>query len=222
MTALVDADFMPEEGEISPPMGRRFDLGRVLSKFGLVSVYLAFLYAHIAILRSEGFRLSLALLVAFETIMIGYVVTRRDSNDVDFTPVAVVAGLAGSFMALGFRPPSGADDAVLGQVIQVAGLLLQLGASASLGRSFGLLPANRGIKSSGMYRIVRHPLYFSYLVTSIGYLLNNLSVRNLCVLAVGTGFQAIRIRYEERLLSSDPEYRTYVQSVRYRLLPGLW
>ncbi|MFW2380285.1 MAG: methyltransferase family protein [Acidimicrobiales bacterium] len=201
---------------------RSFDLGRVLSKFCLISVYLLFAYAHAVSLVEDGFRLSLALLVVFETIMIGYVLTRRDSHDVDFSALAVIAGLAGSFMALGFRPAGGAEDALVGQVVQIAGLLLQLGASASLGRSFGLIPANRGIKSGGMYRLVRHPLYFAYFFSTIGYLINNISLRNVAVLAIGTGFQVIRIRYEERLLSADPDYRSYMQTVRWHLVPGIW
>jgi len=196
--------------------------GSFLSRFALVSVYALFAYAHVFTIATEGFRLSLALLVAFESIMIGFVLARRDSTEVDFSTLAVVAGLAGSFMALGFRPAGGAEDAIVGQVIQVLGILLQVAASVSLGRSFGLIPANRGIKSAGMYRIVRHPLYFSYLVTQIGYLLNNRSALNFAIFAAGIGFQALRIRYEENLLYADAAYRSYTKTVRWRLIPGVW
>lgn len=200
----------------------RPDLARVLSKLGLCTLYLLFAYSHLVAIQQEGFRLSLLLLVAFETTMVGLVFVRRDSTDVDFTAVAVTAGLIGSFAALGFRPTGDGHDLVIGQIVQVAGVLLQLGASYSLGRSFGLVPANRGIKTGGLYRVVRHPFYFSYLVTQTGYIINNPSARNLAVLAVGVGFQAIRIRYEERLLSRDVHYASYARSVRWRLVPGVW
>lgn len=223
MTAPVDAmQHKTEKATEEEASAPSFDLGSFLSKFGLASVYILFVYAHVATIAADGFRLSLALLVAFETIMIGFVLSRRDSDDVDFSPLAVVAGLAGSFMALGFRPAGGAEDALVGQIIQVGGILLQLGASMSLGRSFGLIPANRGIKSGGLYRVVRHPLYFSYLVTQVGYILNNRSILNVVVFAVGIGFQVIRIRYEEKLLSTDPAYQSYMGTVRWHLVPGVW
>jgi hypothetical protein len=31
-----------------------------------------------------------------------------------------------------------------------------------------------------------------------------------------------RIRAEERILSQDPGWSTYVDSVRFRVFPGLW
>lgn len=199
-----------------------FNLGRILAKTGLATVYLFFVYAHVVTMFENGFRLSLALLVGFESIMIGFVLARRDSTEVDFSPLAVIAGLAGSFMALGFRPAGGAEDLLLGQVVQIGGILLQVVASVSLGRSFGLIPANRGIKTAGMYRLVRHPLYFSYLITQSGYMLNNRSIANVIVFAIGIGFQVLRIRYEEQLLTGDVEYQRYTERVRWHLVPGVW
>ena len=40
----------------------------------------------------------------------------------------------------------------------------------TLGRSFGLMPANRGVVSSGIYRFVRHPIYAGYLITHVAFL----------------------------------------------------
>ena len=111
---------------------------------------------------------------------------------------------------------------LVGQIVQVYGVMLQLGASYSLGRSFGLVPANRGIKTGGLYRSVRHPFYFSYLVTQTGYIISNPSLRNGAILTIGVGFQAIRIRNEERLLVRDIDYAHYVTTVRWHLVPGVW
>ena len=47
--------------------------------------------------------------------------------------------------------------------LSACGLLVVIGGKLSLGRSFGLMPANRGVVSSGLYRIVRHPIYLGYL-----------------------------------------------------------
>ncbi|MGI9597614.1 MAG: methyltransferase family protein [Acidimicrobiales bacterium] len=195
---------------------------RLTSKVALCTLYVVFAYAHLIDLVENGFRLSVALLVAFESVMVVLVFFRRDTSDVDLSTFAVFAGLVGSFAVLGFRPTGDGEDVLVGQVIQIAGALLQLGASFSLGRSFGLVPANRGIKTVGMYKIVRHPFYMAYLFTQAGYIVNNPSARNIMVMAIGTGFQVLRIRYEERLLLRDSEYGDYVDQVRWHLLPGVW
>lgn len=197
-------------------------LGSLTATIVLGAVLAMFLVAHVNSLRTDGFRLSVALVAVFESVMVVLVILRRDSIVTDLSPLAVIAGLLGSFSILGFRPVEGADESVVGQVVQVVGALLQIGGSFSLGRSFGLMPANRGIKTVGLYRLVRHPLYMSYLVTETGYLLNNPSTRNVTVLIIGAGFQVVRIHYEERLLQRDPAYAAYMSTVRWRLIPGAW
>ncbi|MGB5760191.1 MAG: methyltransferase [Acidimicrobiales bacterium] len=195
---------------------------RLVSKVALCVLYVVFAYAHLLAIRDNGFRLSLALLMLFESVMVVMVFFRRDSSEVDMGAFAVFAGLMGSFAVLGFRPGGSGEDMVVGQAIQITGAMLQIGASLSLGRSFGLVPANRGVKTAGMYRVVRHPFYMAYLVTQAGYIINNPSLGNVAVIAVGTGFQVLRIRYEERLLLRDADYRAYAATVRWHLVPGLW
>ena len=51
------------------------------------------------------------------------------------------------------------------------GLYVQISAKVILGRSFGLIAANRGIKVAGPYRIVRHPIYAGYTIIHVGFLL---------------------------------------------------
>ena len=67
-------------------------------------------------------------------------------------------------------------------------------AKVVLGRSFGLLPAQRGLVTAGPYRIVRHPIYFGYLIGHIGFLLVNFSWRNAAVLALLYVAQVVRIQ----------------------------
>jgi protein-S-isoprenylcysteine O-methyltransferase Ste14 len=42
------------------------------------------------------------------------------------------------------------------------------------------------------------------------------------VYAATWGAQVLRIRAEESILGQDEAYRAYIQSSRYRLIPGLW
>jgi len=106
--------------------------------------------------------------------------------------------------------------------IQGLGMTLQVWAKVTLGRSFGLLPAHRGVVTSGPYAWVRHPIYLGYLVSHIGFLLANLSVRNFLVLVGLYGLQMVRMILEERVLGrASTEYGSYLQTVRWRFLPGL-
>lgn len=102
-----------------------------------------------------------------------------------------------------------------GNVVQISGKLF-------LRRSFGIAPANRGIKRDGMYRFVRHPIYAGYLFTHIGILMVMPSLVNLVIYAIGWWAQILRIDAEERLLSQDPDYREYLTQTRWRLIPGLY
>lgn len=98
----------------------------------------------------------------------------------------------------------------------------QAWAKLVLRRSFGITPANRGVKISGCYRFVRHPMYAGYLAVHIGVLGLMFSPYNLLIYAIGWTAQILRLLAEERLLSEDPAYREYMQQVRWRLIPGIF
>ncbi|MEO8520881.1 MAG: methyltransferase, partial [Acidobacteriota bacterium] len=104
----------------------------------------------------------------------------------------------------------------------VCGLLVVIAGKLSLGRSFGLMPANRGVVSSGMYRFVRHPIYSGYLLTHAAFCAANPTLGNLLVLVGADVALAIRALCEEQTLAADAAYRAYQQQVRWRVLPGLF
>ena len=51
--------------------------------------------------------------------------------------------------------------------LSAVGLCLVIAGKLALGRSFGLVPANRGVVASGPYLLVRHPIYSGYLITHV-------------------------------------------------------
>jgi protein-S-isoprenylcysteine O-methyltransferase Ste14 len=104
----------------------------------------------------------------------------------------------------------------------VAGLAIVIAGKITLGRSFGLMPANRGVVSSGVYRIVRHPIYLGYLVTHVAFLAATPSAWNIAALFAADAALLARAVCEEKTLSRDARYRTYQQAVRWRVCPGVF
>ena len=66
--------------------------------------------------------------------------------------------------------------------LSCAGLAVVIAGKITLGRSFALMPANRGVVSTGLYRIVRHPIYMGYLVTHVAFLVASPSLWNIVAL----------------------------------------
>jgi protein-S-isoprenylcysteine O-methyltransferase Ste14 len=161
--------------------------------------------------------------IVSEGLVVILFVVRRTTETVSRSPWDWSIAICGSMCFFLVRPSATAVIPVaLGVVLQITGLLIQALGKATLGRSFGVLAANRGVVSTGPYRLVRHPIYLGYLVTHVGFLLTNLSGRNLAVYAIGYTFQVLRIRAEEALLGADDAYQDYCAHVRYRLLPRVF
>ena len=106
--------------------------------------------------------------------------------------------------------------------VMVAGILLQITAKLVLGRAFGIVAANRGVKVLGPYRFVRHPMYAGYTLTHVGFLLAMPSLMNALFYATALTMQVARIFREEHVLGQDASYRTFAARVRYRLVPGVF
>lgn len=89
----------------------------------------------------------------------------------------------------------------------------------NLGRSFGILIARREIKTYGLYRAVRHPMYATDLLLRAGYLIGHPGVATTLVTIFSVLFYYRRAVLEERFLSEDEEYRKYLLQVRWRFIP---
>ena len=121
------------------------------------------------------------------------------------------------------RPTDSSTSALVttGLIFELFGVTLTQVARVYMGRSFGILPANRGIVSKGPFRWVRHPIYFGWLVLSIGFAMSYASPRNVLLIVATVPFMFWRIEQEEAHLRADPEYRAYMDRVPYRLWPGI-
>jgi protein-S-isoprenylcysteine O-methyltransferase Ste14 len=187
----------------------------------LALLNLSFAYAH---LRSFLFRPrpSVALAVLLEVVIATLAVVRREPRTTSTNLWAWATTLVGTYGILLLRPTAAAADVAAGAVIQAFGTTGAVIGALSLNRCFGLLPAFRGVKTSGAYRVVRHPLYAAYLVSNIGYVISNPNLRNALILAFASLAQIARILNEERLLSQHAEYAAYKDRTRWRLVPFIF
>jgi len=106
-------------------------------------------------------------------------------------------------------------------VLLFTGATIALMAKLFLGRSFGVVPANRGVKDHGVYRWVRHPMYAGYILNQLGFLLVFFSPYNVAVYIGAWIAFWLRAVEEEKFLEQDQAYREYRGRVRYRLIPGI-
>ena len=113
------------------------------------------------------------------------------------------------------------DTADIAIVVELVGVAFSQVSRVYLGRRFGLLPANRGVVSTGPFRLIRHPIYFGWLVLLLGYAMAFPTLLNFAAIAAMLPFMMWRIRLEEDLLTHDPEYQAYCEKTRYRLVPGV-
>lgn len=199
-------------------------LPHLLVRLVVAAALSVFTWRALEVWEGGGASVTLALLVLGELVTLAIYLTARLPTTVSFGPISILSTAAATFYALFIVLDGGAQLAPLWvtTVLQAFGIVWQIWAKLALGRSFGLLPANRGIVRRGPYSVVRHPIYLGYLVGHIGFLLADFGWRNLALLTVLYTFQLIRIREEERVLSGAEEYRTYRLHVRYRLVPGLF
>jgi protein-S-isoprenylcysteine O-methyltransferase Ste14 len=202
--------------------GRR-DLADLAGKAAIVALF-TMMAVRLGIDFLETGRLTGLLLVASEALVVVLTLFRRDALEVDRSVrarVLTAIALAGPPLV---RPahvePFASELFTVG--VSAIGLLIVIGGKMSLGRSFGLMPANRGIVCSGLYRVVRHPIYLGYLITHAAYLAANPTMWNFLVLATADLGLMARAVCEEGTLARDPEYVAYQSRVRWRVVPGLF
>jgi protein-S-isoprenylcysteine O-methyltransferase Ste14 len=83
--------------------------------------------------------------------------------------------------------------------------------------------ADQKLVSTGLYGLVRHPMYVGTLVMMLGTPLSLGSYWGLVVIAPALLILALRITDEEKMLREELNgYQEYMQKVPYRLVPGVW
>lgn len=189
----------------------------IASTMVLVILWVFFASNHLRAFQVTG-DWSQLLFCASETVVALLFVVRSEPAAVSQSPIDWSVMIASMIAPLLFVPSLEANQPV-GRFLIAASTIMQWAGLLSLNRSFGLVAARRVIKTTGMYRLVRHPLYASYLVSYLGYVMLNTNERNILVGVMASVLLVIRLYREERFLRQDADYRFYMRQVKYRLLP---
>lgn len=142
------------------------------------------------------------------------------------TVVLVIAALVVSALDHRFGWSSVPPWAVaVGYVLVAVGLLLAQLVVVQNGYASANITVEEGqpLVSTGLYGVVRHPMYSGALVMMVGMPLALASLWGLGVVAAAVPVLALRIADEEKMLRDElAGYAEYATRVRSRLVPGVW
>jgi protein-S-isoprenylcysteine O-methyltransferase Ste14 len=165
------------------------------------------------------------LLLVGESLVVVLTVVRRRAVVVDRSAAAAImtsVSLVGPALMRATSEPSPLLSDPVTATVSAAGLLIVVIGKMTLGRSFGVVPANRGVVVRGPYTLVRHPIYTGYLIAHTAFLLPHPAPWNLSILLVADTALIVRALREERVLSADAAYQQYCRRVGWHLVPGVF
>jgi protein-S-isoprenylcysteine O-methyltransferase Ste14 len=218
--ASADVDRLPSLSERSDLRERLGDLlARAAS--GLLFVLLSMNLVHDFV---QTRRVTGLLLLVSEALVVILVVFRRPARQVDRSTTARVIT---AISMVG--PPllrAGSETALLPDIITACvsciGLAFVITAKLTLGRSFGLVPANRGVVVKGPYGFMRHPIYAGYVISHAAFLAAHPTMVNIGLVVVADVALIWRALLEERTLLGDDLYRSYCERVSWHVIPGVF
>lgn len=210
-------------GAASRPAAPRRDYGEFFAKVAILTLFSS-MAMRLAQEAAKTGHITGILMLASEALVVAFTLVRRSAGAVDRSWKARTLTLFSTFGPPLVRPitVSALSSESLAVVISAIGLIIVVLGKLSLGRSFGLTPANRGIVSTGVYRFLRHPIYLGYVLTHMGFAIAFPADWNLVILIAADSALMMRAVCEEKTLALDPAYRAYMQRVRWRVLPGVF
>jgi protein-S-isoprenylcysteine O-methyltransferase Ste14 len=205
---------------------RPLDRGKLGDLFARLMVGLLFTMLSINLFADfmRTGRVTGLLLLVGESLVVVLTIARRRTNIVDRSVAAAVMttlSLVGpALLRANDAAPLAAD--AMTALVSAVGLSLVVAGKIALGRSFGVVPANRGVVVRGPYTFVRHPIYTGYLVTHLSFLVAHPTPWNISIVLVADTALILRALMEERVLSADVQYQSYCQRVGWHLVPGVF
>lgn len=189
-----------------------------------VATLLGFLsYNLLADFMRTGHLTGLLLLVS-ESMVVVFTIVRRRARLIDRSldgALVTVVSVAGPPL-LRATDAAGLLPDLVTALMATVGLGLVIAAKFTLGRSFGIVAANRGVVVGGPYTFVRHPIYTGYLITHLGFLIAHPTPWNVMIAITADSALVVRALIEERVLRSDVDYQSYCRRVGWHLVPGVF
>ncbi len=114
---------------------------------------------------------------------------------------------------------------VLGAALLVAGAVGAVLALTGLGSALTAVPApleGERLRTGGIYAVVRHPIYGSLILMSVGFALLTNPWALLVALLLAVELDLKRRVEEEFLSAAYPDYAEYRRAVPHVLVPGVW
>lgn len=136
--------------------------------------------------------------------------------------VAVIATFVPFAIPVLSRPVNDPCILFFADLVTTIGMIIALYSLSALGRSLSIIPQARSLVRTGLYKVVRHPVYLGELIAILGIVLARFSLSALAVFCLLTALQIYRALQEEKLLAGVfPEYGSYSLKVA-RFIPGIF
>ena len=201
-------------------------IDRIISGPLLTNVIMAGLFANFLMIYyadfNENNKFSSLLLMIQISCLVLFFLIRVAPQKVSMDPKDWVLAIVGTALPMLVMPVAEPNEIAPLVLLQFFGIFISIVAIISLNTSFGIVPALRNVKTSGLYALIRHPIYFGYFIFMICAVLINFSIPNVIILLGIIGADIYRILAEEKILSEDDAYIAYKSRVRYRLIPFVW
>ncbi len=165
------------------------------------------------------------LALAYFTLLVVLYAVRLPQRGTDHRIAVILIAFTGTFSAIGasFLPGGTRRDGLVAvaDVLATVGLAYSVWGLAYLRRSFSIIPEARRLVTGGPYSLSRHPVYLGEIATAIGVNLATGGWLTAIAIAYFVTCELLRIRWEERVLSSafPTDYPAYARRVP-RYLPN--
>jgi protein-S-isoprenylcysteine O-methyltransferase Ste14 len=114
---------------------------------------------------------------------------------------------------------------IAGIIVITAGLIMAIFSFINFGQIVTPNPVpmdNYTLKTTGMYKYIRHPIYSSVLLTLLGFVILSQSISGFIFWVAGVLFIAYKTGFEEKQLSLKfPEYTAYKSKTK-KLIPFIY
>ena len=220
------ASVLPQSQAPAQPASSVFNVRHLdaIEKYAIVARFGFLSYRMLVAYQQTGSTANLIYLFD-QLLVVGFLLFRRPTEDISRNAGDWAVAMGGTFLPLLVEPTTTGISllpAPVAMFFMLFGTMIHLYAKLILRRSFGVVAANRGVKTSGPYRFVRHPMYSGYVMTQAAFLLTGFNLYNAALIGACWMFLVLRIMAEERILMKSPAYQEMAATVKYRLIPGVY